>query len=100
MQFQSQVRVTGMKANKGTMDNGQSYDSTKVYVETALDASRGNAAGFATAEYSFGKSETFDRFKAHQFPFNAMATFEMVTTGKLQKMQLLDIAPLPAPKAA
>lgn len=100
MKFQSQVIVTGMKANKGKMDNGQEYDSTKVFVQTDLDASRGTAAGFASSEYTFGKSDAFERFKAHAFPFTAVATFEMVTTGKMQKMQLLDIVPAPAPKAA
>ena len=94
MKFQSQVRVTGMKANKGLMDNGQSYDSTKVFVETELDSSRGTAAGFASSEYNFGLSDSFDRFKAFQFPFMATATFEMVTTGKIQKMQLLDLVPV------
>ena len=56
MQFQSKIKVLGMKSNKGSMDNGSTYDSTKVYVETPLDETRGNAKGFAVAEYTFGLS--------------------------------------------
>ena len=94
MRMQSQVKVLGMKSNKGQMDNGSSYDSTKVYLETPLDETRGNAKGFAVAEYNFGLSNEFDRFKNQSFPFMATASFEFVTTGKMQKTQLVDLQPL------
>ena len=94
MQFQSKIKVLGMKANKGSMDNGSTYDSTKVYVETALDESRGNAKGFASAEYTFGLASEYERFKALTFPFEAMATLELVTTGKMQKTQMIALVPI------
>lgn len=100
MRMQSQVKVLGMKSNKGSMDNGSSYDSTKVYVETPLDESRGNAKGFAVAEYTFGLSTEFDRFKNQTYPFMATAHFEFVTTGKMQKTQLVDLQPLTPAKGA
>mgnify|MGYP003328334159 CR=1 FL=1 len=93
MQVQSKVKVLGMKANKGTMDGGQSYDSTKVYVETPLDESKGMAKGFAVAEYTLGLSTEFERFKTMPFPFEAMATLEFVTTGKVQKVQMVSLVP-------
>jgi hypothetical protein len=94
MQFQSKVKVLGMKSNKGTMDGGQSYDSTKVYVETPLDDSKGNAKGYAVAEYTLGLSTEFEKFKALAFPFEATATLELVTTGKVQKTQMTALVPI------
>jgi hypothetical protein len=92
--------VLGMKANKGTMDNGSAYDSTHVYVQTKLDESRGNAKGFAVADYTFGLSENFEPFKKQTFPFMATLTFEIVTTGKTQKMQLVSVVPIPQIKGS
>lgn len=100
MQFQSKIKVLGMKANKGSMDNGQQYDSTKVYVETPLDETKGNAKGFAVAEYTLGLASEFDRFKGMTFPFEATATLELVTTGKMQKTQMTALVPVIATKGA
>lgn len=97
MQVQSKVKVLGMKANKGTMDGGQSYDSTKVYVETPLDETKGTAKGFAVAEYTFGLSNEFEKFKTMSFPLEAMATLEFVTTGKVQKIQMIALVPTTPP---
>ena len=94
MKFNTQVKVLGMKSNKGMMDNGQSYDSTKVYVETALDDTKGNAKGFASAEYTLGLSDEFGKYKHLPFPFMAEATVEIVTTGKAQKTQLVELKPI------
>ena len=94
MKFNTQVKVLGMKANKGTMDNGQAYDSTKVFVETALDGSKGNAKGFAVAEYALGLSAEFDKYKHLPFPFMADATVEIMTTGKVQKTVLSELRPI------
>lgn len=96
MKFQSQVKVTGMKASKGQMDNGQAFDSTKVYVETPLDESKGNAKGFAVAEYGFGTSEEYGKYKHLPFPFDAVATMEIVTSGKVQKTLLVELKPTKA----
>ena len=94
MRFTTQIKVLGMKASKGTMENGTAFDSTKVYVETELDSSKGNAKGFAGVEYSFGTSEEFNKYKHLPFPFMADATVEIVTTGKAQKTQLVDLRPV------
>lgn len=100
MRFTTQIKVLGMKASKGTMENGTAFDSTKVYVETELDASRGNAKGFAGVEYNFGLAEEFNKFKHLNFPFMAEATVEIVTTGKAQKTQLVDLRPAEMAKKA
>lgn len=52
MKFQTELKVLGMKSSKGKMDNGMEFDSTKVYVETPLDDSKGNAKGCSVAEYT------------------------------------------------
>jgi hypothetical protein len=88
-----------MKANKGTLDNGQTYDSTKVYVEMPLDETRGNAKGFSVAEYSLGSSVEFEKYKHLPFPFKGMATLEIVTTGKAQRTQFVDLRPVAADKS-
>ena len=100
MQVQSKIKVLGMKSNKGSMDNGQQFDSTKVYVETPLDESKGNAKGFATTEYTFGLSNEYEKFKTMSFPFEAMATLEFVTTGKMQKIQMIALVPVSPTKGA
>lgn len=99
MKFQSKVTVLGMKASKGDFE-GTAFDSTKAYVLTALDESKGSAKGAASAEYTYGDSSTFERFKGQAFPFEAEATFELVTTGKVQKTVLLDLKPINAKAAA
>ncbi|ASU40251.1 hypothetical protein hmeg3_19455 [Herbaspirillum sp. meg3] len=94
MKFTSQIKVLGMKASKGTLENGTAYDSTKVYVETGLDDSKGNAKGFSAVEYSMGTSDEYNKYKHLPFPFVAEATLEIVTTGKAQKTQLADLKPI------
>jgi hypothetical protein len=94
MQFQSDVKVLGMKSNKGTLDSGATYDSTKVYVEVPLDDTRGNAKGFAVAEYNLGDSLEFEKYKHLPFPFVGRATLEIVTTGKVQHTRFVDLRPL------
>jgi len=93
MKMFTQVKVMGMKSSKGTLDNGQSFDSTKVYVETSLDDSKGSAKGFAVAEYALGLAEEFNKYKHLTFPFMADAAIEVVTNGKVQKFQLSDLKP-------
>lgn len=94
MKFTSQIKVLGMKASKGTLENGNPYDSTKVYVETGLDDSKGNAKGFAAVEYGLGASDEYNKYKHLSFPFMAEATLEIVTTGKAQKTQVVELKPL------
>lgn len=99
MQFKQEVTVTGIKQFKGEVD-GKHYDSFKVFVQVALDESKGTAKGFATEEFNAGASAEFDRWKHLPFPLKAEATFQMVTSGKVSKMQIVEVKPLKLEKAA
>lgn len=95
-------KILGMKSSKGSLENGTSYDSTKVYVETRMDESKGNMKGFAVAEYTLGLASEFDKYKHLPFPFMAEIELEMVTNGKTQKTVMTACKPLemaPAGKA-
>lgn len=102
MKFSSTIKVTGMKYSKGMMDNGQTFDSTKVFVETELDASKDTAMGTACAEYNLGKAEEYQKYKhlAGTFPFMAVADMEIVTNGKTQKTIIHALKPVDTAKAA
>lgn len=97
MKINQQLTITGMKSSKGEFE-GTAYDSTKVYAMTDMDETKGNAKGFATVEYPFGKSDEFEKFKQLPYPFKADCEMEFVTSGKAQKMILLSIKPLVAVK--
>ena len=97
----AKVTITGMKSSKGTLENGQAYDSTKVFVQTRLDDSKGNAKGYAIAEYNFGDSTTFEKFKHLPFPFLAEMETEAITSGRVMKTIVTALVPLkPEVKAA
>ena len=98
MKFTSEVTVLGMKASKGSFE-GTDYDSTKVYVLTELDASKGTAFGSAAAEYVLGKSEEFDKYKHLPCPFKGVADLEIVTNGKTQKTVMHALKPTVAAKS-
>lgn len=99
MEFKQEVTVTGIKRFKGEVD-GKNYDSFKVFVQVALDESKGTAKGFATEEFNAGLSDEYDRWKHLPFPLQADATFQMVTSGKVTKMQIVDVKPRAMTKAA
>jgi len=101
MKFQARMTIVGMKANKGQMDNGQTFDSTKVYALTDMDTSKG-ALGQATAEYNIGTSAEIEKFRHLSFPFDALADCEITTNGKTQKTVITALKPVDvkAPKAA
>lgn len=92
MKMQSVVTVVGMKRSKGEME-GVAYDSTKFYIETSLDDSKGNAKGIATTEYTMGKSDEYDKYAHLPFPFVADAEIEIVTTGRVQKIVMHGLKP-------
>ncbi len=94
MKFTTEIKVAGIKKSKGTLENGNAYDSTKIYVETDLDDSKGTAKGCATVEYPFGTSAEYEKYAHLTFPFLASATLEIVTTGKVQKTQLVELKPI------
>ncbi|WP_369326623.1 hypothetical protein AB6N01_01200 [Alcaligenes nematophilus] len=95
-----QVKVLGMKRSKGVMDNGMAFDSTKLFVETKLDDSKGDAKGYGVATYAFGKSEEFGKFAHLPFPMEAEIDVEAVTSGSVVKWVINDLRPVkPAVKA-
>ncbi|KVN40166.1 hypothetical protein WT12_29470 [Burkholderia territorii] len=100
MKFESNVKVLGMKASKGTMENGTAFDSTKVYTETPLDESKGTAKGFASAEFTLGTASEFDKYKHLPFPFDAVAELEIVSNGKTQKTVMLSLKPTSMSRSA
>lgn len=96
MKFQTQIEVVGMKSAKGTLDNGMTYDSSTIYALVDLDGSKGTAKGKAVAEYRFGLSDEFEKFKHLDFPIICDATVEIVTNGRTQRTQVVDLKPLSA----
>ncbi len=100
MKFTTQIEVVGMKASKGTLENGQAFDSTKVFALIDLDDSKGMAKGKAMAEYTYGLSDEFSKFKHLELPFICDATVEIVTSGRAQKTQIVELRPVQAKKSA
>lgn len=92
MKFKSEITVLGMKSSKGSFE-GTDYDSTKVYVLTDLDTSKGNAVGSSAAEYVLGKSDEFAKYKHLGFPVKGVADLEIVTNGKTQKTVMHGFVP-------
>ena len=101
MKFKAQVVVKGLKRSKGDMD-GTPYDFTSVFIEVDMDDSAKNARGTATEPYKLGDSEMYSTFDKFELPFNAVAEFEITTTGKVTKQKLLSLVPqspvAPAPR--
>lgn len=98
MKMNQTLTITGMKAFKGEVE-GTMYDNTKVFAMTDMDESKGNAKGFATVEYAFGKSDEYEKYKALAFPFKADCELEFVTNGKTQKMVLSSLKPISPAKS-
>lgn len=96
MRFVTEVQVLGMKSSKGAMDNGQTYDSTKAYIVTPLDTSKGTAKGMAAGEYTIGTSEEFAKYEKLPFPFVAKADMEIVSNGKSAKTVVHSLVPAKA----
>lgn len=88
----AEVTVTGIKRSKGNYE-GVDYDSTKFYIATDLDDSKGNSKGSATTEYTMGKSDEFDKWSHMTFPFVGVAEMEIVTSGKVTKIALISLKP-------
>lgn len=99
MQFKQQVTVTGIKRFKGEVE-GKNYDSFKLFVQVPLDDSKGTAKGYATEEFNAGDSTEYDKWKHLTFPLEADATYQMVTTGKMTKIQIADVKPRSIAKSA
>ena len=96
MQMQIQGQIMGVKRFSGQIE-GKNFDYCRVIVATPLDGTQGNALGSATTEYDFGPSTNFEQFKAHQFPFDANLSVEVVTNGKTQKLKIIAFQPKNTP---
>lgn len=99
MKYSNEVLVLGMKASKGVLDNGQAYDSTKVYVVMDMDDSKGNAVGQMAGEFPFGTSGEIEKFRGAQFPLKCVGDFELVGNGKTMKPVCVGLKPIEAKKA-
>ena len=93
MRFQTQVKVMGIKFFNDEIE-GKLINQTTIYVETALDDSRGSAKGFAVSEYKYPDSSLFESIKHLNYPLDAQLDLEIVTSGKLQKTVLRGMKPL------
>lgn len=98
MKFKAPVVVKGLKRSKGEME-GTVYDFTSVFIEVDFDETTKNARGSATEPYKLGDSEMYATFDSVSLPFNAIAEFEITTTGKVTKQKLLSLVPTPAAAA-
>lgn len=94
MKFTAELTVIGMKFSKGNLDNGTAYDSTKLYTLVDLDSSKETACGQAGAEYTFGDSTEYQKYKHLPFPFRAVVELEMVTNGKTAKTVVTGLKPI------
>lgn len=99
MKFTQEIEVTGLKRFKGNVE-GVEYDSTKFYIKTDLDDSKGNAKGACTMEYTMGKSDEYDKYSHLTLPFVAVADMELVTNGKVSKLTLVSLKPKAVAQAA
>lgn len=102
MQFKSQAKVAAMKPSKGIIEESkQSYDSTKVYIETEF--SKGvDGFGKPSIEYNWGTSDNYHDFVVKygiDKPFDAEITWENQTTGKTSKLVVVDVRPVQQPSA-
>jgi len=95
MRFKTTVKVLGMKKSVGEYE-GTKYDNTRIFIEQALDSSKGDAVGVAMERYEIGTSTSFDRFSKLPFPHEAELEMEIVTTGKVSKTVVHSYHPLTA----
>lgn len=93
MRFTTKATVRGMKRGKGDYE-GIDYDYTRIFVDQALDASKGDAIGTATEAYQIGSHEAFAQFSKLPFPHEAELDMELVTSGKVSKTVCVGYRPL------
>lgn len=83
----------GAKSSKGVLDNGDAYDSTKVYLQTNFKDGD-NFAGYAVVEYKYGKSDNFENIKDLKLPALVNVDFDTETTGTRSTIIITDITPI------
>lgn len=92
MQQTMKVEVFGMKKFVGIVD-GKSYDTTKVFIKTHLDSSKGTAVGYATQELEAGKSSVYDNYCNVPLPAEFDIDIQLVSTGKAMKQIIVGMRP-------
>jgi hypothetical protein len=95
-QFTQRVRVSGAIRKDWTNEQGQRFQSTRIFISTSLDTSKGDQFGQAAAEYIWGDAANFDKLPKVKDGFDADVTFENVFNGKIQKMIIVDVKPVKA----
>jgi len=93
------VKVMGVKFFKGTIDD-KAIDSGKIFVEEALDFTRGTAKGYASQEYALGNAEAAQVLMKLEFPLMAVVEFQRVTNGDTSKNVVMSVRPADVKKAA
>lgn len=93
-QFTQRVRISGAIKKDWTSEDGKRFQSTRLYISTSLDSSKGDQFGQAAAEYIWGDASNYDRIPHPKGGFEADVTFENVFNGKTQKMIVLDVKPV------
>jgi len=94
MSMEMKVTVVGMKASKGQMDNGTKFDSTKAFLLTPLDDRKGTAKGQGVAEHNIGDSTEYDKYKHLPFPFDAVASMDVIVSGANTKVIVTGLKPV------
>lgn len=91
MLLTSDVVVTGSKASKGDF-NGKPFDSTKVYVQTEMQAGE-RSSGTVSTEYTWGTSDNYPKIEKLNYPFKAKAVLQIVSNGRDSKTILVNLVP-------
>lgn len=89
------ARVTGMKRSKGITEKGQSYDSTKLFIEIQFPESQ-DMCGYASQEFAYGTYENYEKLLASgvKMPFKAEIDFDFVTNSKAVKQIVTNVVPV------
>lgn len=85
--------LLGAKRSQGVMDNGNAYDSTKIYVQMPMK-SGADTAGFSASEFNWGDSTNFAKVKDLKFPCQIDLTLEPQTNGKTVSLVVIDVKPI------
>ena len=93
-QFTQRVRISGAIRKDWTNEQGVRYQSTRIYISTPLDTSKGDQFAQAAAEYVWGDAANFEKLPKSKEGFDADVTFENVFNGKTQKMMIVDVKPV------
>lgn len=91
-----QMIILGAKRSKGSLDNGNTYNSTKIYAQTAMEQKDGQV-GYSASEFNWGDSSNFEKIAHLKFPFPANVDLEFSTNGKTTKFVVLDVQPIQTP---